>query len=156
MGGGGRAGDGSVGESTCFPAWQPSSVPRIQRWRESWQVWHFPLTLEKNIKIEENHYRTALGNELTFALCSLVTFSWWAQLVPRLFFPCFLDSWCSLGLHPLHSFLLLCDSLLTPAILPLSSLLWKGQGTGCRGYMQAALLRVSVKTNTVENSTLFC
>lgn len=71
---GGRAGDGSVGESACFPAWQPSSVPRIQRWRESWQVL-LPPTLEKYIKIEENHYRRALGNELTFALCSLVTVS---------------------------------------------------------------------------------
>lgn len=62
----------------------------------------------------------ALGNELKF--CPLLSGDSLLPLFsselscPQLFFLCRLDSWCSLGLHPLHS---LCDSLLTPATLPL-------------------------------------
>lgn len=151
---GGRAGDGSVGESACFPAWQPSSVSRIQRWREFWQV-RLPPTLEKNIKIEENHYRSALGNSW-----HLPSALWWQS--PS--FVLLMSSACPLALLPCSL-----DSPVPGA--PSSALVWLTSDTynltslfppvdRTRNWMQRIyagdVTRVSVKTNTVENSTLFC
>lgn len=72
-----RTGDGSVAQVPVSQPDNPVQCPEPIRWKESDKFssdlyMTLPPTLEKYIKIEENHYRMALGNGLKF--CSLL---WW-------------------------------------------------------------------------------